>query len=146
MILYGIITDPHGVGGLPQYPTVLRPGWYGYWPLQVRGGAAVMINMGVNGLVTMLFVVMVGGDLNGPTIGGIFTVVGFSATGKHLRNILPVMAGVLIASEAKAGTSPTHRRSLALLLSTTLAPIAGEFGIIAGVIAGFFAFFRSAES
>ncbi len=33
------------------------------------------------------------GDLNGPTIGGIFTIVGFSATGKHLRNILPVMAG-----------------------------------------------------
>ena len=93
-----------------------------------------MINMGVNGLVTMLFVVMVGADLNGPTIGGIFTVVGFSATGKHLRNILPVMAGVLIASEAKSWSITDPSAILALLLSTTLAPIAGEFGIIAGFL------------
>ena len=138
-------TDPHGVGGLPRYPTVLRPGWYRIGHYKSEGGAAVMINMGVNGLVTMLFVVMVGGDLNGPTIGGIFTVVGFSATGKHLRNILPVMAGVLIASEGKSWNITDPSAILALLLSTTLAPIAGEFGIIAGVIAGFFAFFRSAE-
>ena len=64
-------------------------------------------------------------------------MVGFSATGKHLRNILPVMAGVLIASEAKSWNITDPSAILALLLSTTLAPIAGEFGIIAGVIAGF---------
>ena len=87
--------------------------------------------------MALIMAVMVGADLNGPTIGGIFTVVGFSATGKHLRNILPVMAGVLIASEAKSWNITDPSAILALLLSTTLAPIAGEFGIIAGVIAGF---------
>ncbi|MEQ2562325.1 DUF1576 domain-containing protein [Ventrimonas sp. CLA-AP-H27] len=135
MILYGIITDPMA---LEDYRSILRSyGLGGTDYYKSEGGAAVMINMGVNGLVTMLFVVMVGGDLNGPTIGGIFTVVGFSATGKHLRNILPVMAGVLIASEAKSWNITDPSAILALLLSTTLAPIAGEFGIIAGVIAGF---------
>lgn len=135
MILYGIITDHMA---LEDYRSILRSyGLGGTDYYKSEGGAAVMINMGVNGLVTMLFVVMVGGDLNGPTIGGIFTVVGFSATGKHLRNILPVMAGVLIASEAKSWNITDPSAILALLLSTTLAPIAGEFGIIAGVIAGF---------
>ena len=135
MILYGIITDPMA---LEDYRSILRPyGLGGTDYYKSEGGAAVMINMGVNGLASMLFVVMVGADLNGPTIGGIFTVVGFSATGKHLRNILPVMAGVLIASEAKSWNITDPSAILALLLSTTLAPIAGEFGIIAGVIAGF---------
>ncbi len=135
MILYGIVTDPMA---LEDYRSILRSyGLGGTDYYKSEGGAAVMINMGVNGLVTMLFVVLVGADLNGPTIGGIFTVVGFSATGKHLRNILPVMAGVLIASEAKSWSITDPSAILALLLSTTLAPIAGEFGIIAGIIAGF---------
>lgn len=135
MIAYGILTDPMA---LEDYRSILRSyGLGGTDYYKSEGGAAVMINMGVNGLAAMLFVVMVGGDLNGPIIGGIFTVVGFSATGKHLRNILPVMAGVLIASEAKSWSITDPSAILALLLSTTLAPIAGEFGIIAGVIAGF---------
>lgn len=135
MIAYGILTDPMA---LEDYRSILRSyGLGGTDYYKSEGGASVMINMGVNGLAAMLFVVMVGGDLNGPTIGGIFTVVGFSATGKHLRNILPVMAGVLIASEAKSWSITDPSAILALLLSTTLAPIAGEFGIIAGVIAGF---------
>lgn len=135
MIAYGILTDPMA---LEDYRSILRSyGLGGTDYYKSEGGAAVMINMGVNGLAAMLFVVMVGGDLNGPTIGGIFTVVGFSAAGKHLRNILPVMAGVLIASEAKSWSITDPSAILALLLSTTLAPIAGEFGIIAGVIAGF---------
>ena len=135
MILYGILTDPMA---LEDYRSILRSyGLGGTDYYKSEGGAAVMINMGVNGLAAMLFVIMVGGDLNGPIIGGIFTVVGFSATGKHLRNILPVMAGVLIASEAKSWSITDPSALLALLLSTTLAPIAGEFGILAGVIAGF---------
>ncbi len=135
MILYGILTDPMA---LEDYRSILQSyGLGGTDYYKSEGGAAVMINMGINGLAAMLFVILVGGDLNGPIIGGIFTVVGFSATGKHLRNILPVMAGVLIASEAKSWSITDPSALLALLLSTTLAPIAGEFGIIAGVIAGF---------
>ena len=76
MIILWNCDGPHGVGGLPQYPALLRSEAVRI-TTSPEGGAAVMINMGVNGLVTMLFVVMVGADLNGPTIGGIFTVVGF---------------------------------------------------------------------
>ena len=85
----------------------------------------------------IFFVLAVGGNLNGPTIGGIFTIVGFSATGKHLRNIFPIMAGVCIASTVRAWDITNPSALLALLFSTTLAPIAGEFGILCGVLAGF---------
>ena len=49
----------------------------------------VLFNMGINGLFATFFVIFVKGDLNGPIIGSIFTIVGFSTTGKHLRNIAP---------------------------------------------------------
>ena len=136
MILYGVLSGKkeavrgyrnilkcYGLGGTDYYKT--------------EGGSATLINMGVNGLASMIILVALGGELNGPTIGSIFTVVGFSATGKHLRNILPVMAGVCLASVAKNWSITDPSTQLALLLSTTLAPIAGEFGILAGVLAGF---------
>ena len=102
-----------------------------------EGGPAVLLNIGINGLFATVFVLAVGGDLNGPTLGGIFTIVGFSATGKHLRNIWPIMAGVCLASLAGAWSITDPSAMLALLFSTTLAPIAGEFGIVAGLLAGF---------
>ncbi|MDR2022808.1 MAG: DUF1576 domain-containing protein [Hungatella sp.] len=102
-----------------------------------EGFAPTLLNMGINGIAATGILVMLGGALNGPTIGGIFTIVGFSATGKHLRNILPIMMGVILGGLIQNWSITDPSALLALLLSTTLAPIAGEFGIIAGVIAGF---------
>ena len=51
------------------------------------GHGPVLVNMGVNGLFAMGYLLLTGGDLNGPTLGGIFTIIGFSAYGKHLFNI-----------------------------------------------------------
>lgn len=135
MIVTGIMTDREV---LLRYRNILRSyGLGGTDYLKSEGGPATLVNMGINGMAVMLFVVLAGGDLNGPVIGSIFTVVGFSATGKHIRNILPVMLGVLIASILGHWSITDPSPILALLLSTTLAPIAGEFGILAGVLAGF---------
>ena len=89
------------------------------------------------GLFATLFVAAVGGDLNGPTIGGIFTIVGFCSTGKHLRNIAPIMFGVVLGGFTKHWHVNQPSPLLALLFSTTLAPVAGEFGWIVGILAGF---------
>ena len=105
--------------------------------LRDNGGAATVLNMAINGLFATIFVLGVGGELNGPTLGGIFTIIGFSATGKHIRNIAPIMFGVLFASFTKHWTISSPSPILALLFSTTLAPIAGEFGIFVGLLAGF---------
>jgi len=79
---------------------------------------------------------MIGGDLNGPVIGAILTIVGFSAYGKHPRNIVPIMLGVFIASLAKPWSAADPSILLAALFGTTLAPIAGRFGWHWGIVAG----------
>lgn len=100
------------------------------------GYAVTLINMGVVGAASTLFLLAIGGDLNGPTIGGIFTICGFGAFGKHLRNILPVMLGVLLSSALMVWRLSDPSVQLAALFSTALAPIAGQFGWKWGVVAG----------
>lgn len=105
--------------------------------LKKYGDYPTIFNMGVNGLAMTLILYILGGDFNGPTIGSIFCLVGFSATGKHLRNILPVIFGVILAGFLKVWSVQDPSSTLTLILVTTLAPIAGEFGIFWGIAAGF---------
>ncbi len=123
---------------LVSYREILKSyGLSGTDYVKENGGPAAVFNMGLNGLFAVVFVLAVGGDLNGPTIGSIFTIVGFSATGKHIRNIFPIMLGVCLGGITKNWNIYDPSAVLALLLSTTLAPIAGEFGWGAGILAGF---------
>ena len=105
--------------------------------LRMFGAGPVLVNMGVNGLLGMSYILLVGGDLNGPTLGGIFTIIGFSAFGKHAFNILPVMIGVALGAYGMHYTPNYPSLQLAGLFGTTLAPIAGHFGWPFGILAGF---------
>jgi len=96
-----------------------------------------LINMGTLGIGAISYILLVGGQLNGVTIGAVFTVVGFGAFGKHLRNTVPIIIGVYIASLLKVWDASSVTIILAALFGTTLAPIAGTFGWKAGIIAGF---------
>jgi hypothetical protein len=95
-----------------------------------------MVNMGIVGLIALIYVHIVGGDVNGPIIAGIFTVTGFGALGKHPRNIIPIMIGVFLFCIPNIWGHAEPGPLLAALFCTTLAPLAGQFGFIPGVIAG----------
>ena len=105
--------------------------------LRMLGPAPMLINMGVNGLIGLAVILITGGDLNGPTLGGIMTIIGFSAFGKHARNIVPVMAGVVLGGLLLHQDLSAGSLQLAMLFGTTLAPISGCFGWPVGVVAGF---------
>lgn len=105
--------------------------------LRMFGFPPVLINTGINGLIGMTFILVSGGDLNGPTIGGILTIMGFSAFGKHAKNIIPVMAGVALGGLVMEWSISDSAVQLAALFCTTLAPISGYFGWPFGVLAGF---------
>ena len=105
--------------------------------LRMLGSAPVLINMGVNGLIGIVFILVTGGDLNGPTIGGITTIIGFSAFGKHARNITPVMLGVVLGGLLLHQDLGAGAMQLAMLFGTTLAPVSGYFGWPFGIVAGF---------
>lgn len=97
----------------------------------------VLFNIGILGLISIIFVLISGGKFNGPIIGGIFTVMGFGAFGKHPRNVIPIMLGVFITSILNKYDPSGTPAVLTALFATTLAPIAGDFGLIAGLFAGF---------
>lgn len=105
--------------------------------LRMFGSGPVLINIGINGLIGMTFILASGGDLNGPTLGGILTIMGFSAFGKHAFNIIPVMIGVFLGSLVMQWSLSDPAVQLACLFCTTLAPISGYFGWPYGILAGF---------
>ena len=137
LFVMGMVLE-HGWDVFKKYRHILTAdGIMGTNYIARDGLPATLINMAINGMFATVYVVAIGGELNGPTIGGIFTIVGFSATGKHLRNIAPIMIGVWLTSLTAHWNITDPSVILAALFSTTLAPIAGKYGIICGLIAGF---------
>ena len=101
------------------------------------GFGKTLINMALQGFIATIYVLAVGGQLNGPVIGGIFTIIGFSAFGKHPHNCIPIFIGVYIASRITAHDTSSTGVLLAALFGTTLAPISKHYGSVYGIIAGF---------
>jgi hypothetical protein len=105
--------------------------------IALAGLGPTLLNMGLCGSIATLYIVCIDGDLNGPVIGAILSIVGFAAFGKHPRNIVPILIGVFLGSLAKPWAIDDPSIQLAALFGTTLAPIAGRFGWHWGLVAGF---------
>ncbi|MDW7661198.1 MAG: DUF1576 domain-containing protein [Bacillota bacterium] len=124
-------------GGLLQYRSILKykgrtitdfTGLVGY--------GITFINMGVMGLASVIMVHALGGVINGPVLAGILTIVGFAAFGKHPKNCYPIVLGVFLAGLFFGYDFSSTGFIISVLFSTTIAPIAGHFGPVIGVIAG----------
>jgi len=96
-----------------------------------------LFNAGLIGIIGCLMVFFTGSNFNGPVLGGILTIIGFGAFGTHPRNSLPVMAGVIICAILFHLPLNSPGVILAILFCTTLGPLAGQFGIMMGLLAGF---------
>jgi len=92
------------------------------------------VNMGVTGIFVTLFTFFLG-ELNGPNVGGVLTIIGFVGIGKNMFNIWPVMVGCILAARL-FGWEITSTVLAIALYSSTLAPIAAKFGPIWGIISG----------
>lgn len=95
------------------------------------------LNMGILGLLLLGYLLVIKADINGPIIAALLGIVGFGALGKHAFNITPIMIGVILASILNGSSLLTPSILLASMGCATLAPIAGQFGSIAGIFAGF---------
>ena len=105
------------------------------------GPGPTLVNMALTGAVGFAYLLLQypqGVRLNGPLVCCIFAMTGFGAFGKHPRNVLPVMAGAVLAAVLLVAVPITSPGVLlATLLCTCLAPIAGQFGWKWGLAAGF---------
>jgi hypothetical protein len=100
------------------------------------GMSASLLNVGIMGIFSLAGVFLLDVQIHGPLMGGILTIMGFAAFGKHPLNSWPVMFGAWLAValtpiELNVGTT------IAIFFVTAIAPIAGRFGIIVGILAGF---------
>ena len=95
------------------------------------------INIGIMCIVSTSVMLILGKPINGPILGGIFTVSGFAACGKHIRNAVPILLGSILAVYLNHLERDASVNILAILFSTGLAPIAGKYGWHWGIITGF---------
>lgn len=135
MIVLGLILAS---SNLKEYKKILRPSVPSYYDfVREAGFGNTLINMGLVGLIGVIYIELVGGSYNGPTLGGLFTLIGFAAYGKHPLNIIPIMAGVWLGTAFSTFEANAPGPLLAALFGTTLAPLSGRFGPLVGVLAGF---------
>ena len=106
-------------------------------------GSTAYINMGLLGILGTTVVLGMGAYLDGTVVASIFTMIAFGTLGKHLRNVVPLVAGAIICAHIVtpyplAAPDPTFLANvLAILLVSCLAPIAGTFGFFWGLVTGF---------
>jgi len=103
----------------------------------MNGPGATLMNMSIVGLIGETYILLIGGDLSGPVQGAVIMAFGFAAFGAHAKNYLPVLLGVFLSNFITQYTPVTPGIQIAALFAVGLAPIAGQFGWIAGVAAGF---------
>lgn len=141
MYLYFAVAVVLGIfscqGDYKNYLKILRhPGRAVADFVLMNGAGATLINMGTMGMIGLTYVFLVKGDLSGPVIGAILTVVGFSAFGAQVRNYLPVLLGVFLSTFMTHYAPSTPGILLAAMFAVGLSPIAGQFGPLAGIVAG----------
>lgn len=132
--IYGFFISGGKLAGLKRI--MLHPGRAVADFVQLHGAGATLMNMSLVGIVSVIYILLIGGDFSGPVIGAIMTAFGFAAFGAHLKNYLPVMLGVYLYTFIGRYQPTTPGIQLAAIFAVGLAPIAGQFGIIAGIIAG----------
>lgn len=143
------------IGLVVYFATVFLFGLYlekgklhGIWRVMRHPGRAVadfvimdsvgttLMNMGIIGVIAEVYILLIGGDLSGPIVGSILALFGFAAFGVHLKNYLPVMAGVFLAAVLSVHAPTDPAMQVAAIFVMAIAPIAGQFGVVAGVAAG----------
>jgi len=100
-------------------------------------GNVTYLNMGLLCAIATSATLLVGGHINGATMGGIFCVAGFGALGKNFRNVLPIMIGCILGAWFDVLPLNSPANMLAILFGTGIAPLAGQFGVFWGIVCGF---------
>lgn len=131
IFLYGYLLNEKKID---KIKTILFDTGYRVDYIEKYGYGLTFMNMGITGIVTLMYPYLLNQTLNGPILAGILTVVGFSAVGKNIRNILPILIGVYIAY--LGSNNDIFTVVLSGLFGTSLAPIAGVYGIFWGITSG----------
>ena len=136
MIIYVVIADKP-VNSFRQFRKLMKERDPDDCDYVEKYGDICYINIGLMCIVSTTLMLFMGVPVNGPVLGGIFTISGFAAHGKHLKNITPILIGSIAAANLNNMEFVDPMNSLAILFSTGLAPMAGKYGWQWGIVIGF---------
>lgn len=132
--VYGIVINKGKIRGMKKL--MRHPGRAVADFVMMDGVGTTLINMGIIGILCTTYILLVGGDLSGAVVGAIFTAFGFAAFGVHVKNYLPVLLGIYLYTFVSNLTPTTPGIQMGAVFAVGLSPIAGQFGILAGMLAG----------
>jgi hypothetical protein len=118
------------------FKALLESGGIGEDFFALFGLKNTLFNMAGLGVLALIVMLIFGFPMNGPVMASIWTLIGFGAYGKHLKNSGPLMVGVILA--ALIGIAPLDSvvTIIAIFFVTALAPVTGRYGVVMGVLAG----------
>lgn len=100
------------------------------------GPGATLMNMGLVGIMGTTYILLIQGDFSGPVVGAIWMAFGFSAFGAHVKNYFPILLGVYLFTFISKYEPTEPGILLAAIFGVGIAPIAGQFGVVPGIVAG----------
>ncbi|MBQ3131801.1 MAG: DUF1576 domain-containing protein [Clostridia bacterium] len=100
------------------------------------GVPAVLMNMGFVGLMALFYMILIGAPMNGVTVGALLSVLCWTGNGANTRNMLPIFVGYGLYSLVTGMPLNSQYLCVAVCYATGLAPLAGRYGNIYGVIVG----------
>lgn len=101
------------------------------------GVPVTMINIGVFSLFVAAYYNLIGAPMTGPTAGAFICFLAGTATGGHILNMLPIILGYVLAAGCFSFQITTQAIVVGLCYAIAIVPIAGRFGSLIGILAGF---------
>lgn len=134
LLIAGIVLNPKSYKMLPDL--YKRSGRLVSDYIRDYGVSIVMLNqaslLALEIIICLIFKI----ELNGAIFGTILAVSGFAGAGLHLKNTSIVMAGAILMCLITRTSINSTSIIIGIFFSAGVAPIAGRYGIIPGLIAG----------
>lgn len=134
LLIAGIILNPKSFKMIPDL--YKRSGRLVSDYIRDYGVSIVMINQASLLTFEILICLIFKIELNGAIFGTILAVSGFAAAGLHLKNTSFVMLGAILMCLVTKTNITSTSIIIGILFSAGVAPIAGRYGIVAGIVAG----------
>lgn len=134
LLIAGIILNPKSFKMIPDL--YKRSGRLVSDYIRDYGVSIVMINQASLLTFEILICLIFKIELNGAIFGTILAVSGFAGAGLHLKNTSFVMLGAILMCLITKTNITSTSIIIGILFSAGVAPIAGRYGIVAGIIAG----------
>lgn len=134
LLIAGIILNPKSFKMIPDL--YKRSGRLVSDYIRDYGVSIVMINQASLLTFEILICLIFKIKLNGAIFGTILAVSGFAGAGLHLKNTSFVMLGAILMCLITKTNITSTSIIIGILFSAGVAPIAGRYGIVAGIIAG----------